>query len=210
MFLRLWSLLLFLCIASCSGSDEHLLRKFEQQIHLVHSMTQGSLVLDMAKITDFAWDSVYIINDDSGLDTDNLISYKIGFAWSSPAIPNNSTRILFVREKEVVAYFDCSDEVWPDKQPFALPIFLYSCTGQMHGFARHQAKFTSFRQCISGSICYPLIPMQCLDIEPAYKEMIEEGCIDLPAQLARNKWVMDSIGREEGHMQIDSAQRVDF
>jgi hypothetical protein len=170
---------LLLFITSCSGSDVKLSDKLQQQILPIRTMKSGYRVLDLDSLTDFEWDSVYWFHNNSGFDTNELISNKIGFNWKGASIPNQCSRLLFVRQKEVVNYVDCNYYDSNGGVNNALPIQLYGCSKTAYGIARKQAKFAVFHLCNHGSTHYPFLQLSCLD---NYRDFLAVGCKDLPAE----------------------------
>ena len=186
-------LLLSSCLlASCASNDEVLLAKLRKEMLPVLTMTKGYMVLDLNQLTDFPWDSVYAFHGEEGGE---YVNSTIGFRWDGPAVPNLHQRLLFVHQGAVVAYVDCNEEegVYNAQKNWPLPIFLYKCADKAHGIARREAKFATFRACDRGYISYPLIPLKCLANSPDYQALLARGCADLPAQLARNKRLEDSV-----------------
>lgn len=173
-------------------SDDRLLAKLRQEMLPVRTMKKGYIVLDLNQLTDFPWDSVYAFHGEEGGE---YVNSTIGFRWDGPEVPNLHQRLLFVHEGAVVAYVDCNQEepVYNAKENWPLPIWLYKCTDKEHGIARQEARFAAFRACEHGYISYLLIPLKCLADFPDYKAMLARGCVDLPAQLAHNKRLEDSI-----------------
>jgi hypothetical protein len=174
---RVLIFVLLLFVTSCSGSDDKLLAKLKQQIMPVRTMKSGYRILNLDSLTDFEWDSVYWFHNNEGFDTDKLISKRIGFAWKGAAIPNQCSRILFVHQKEVVNYVDCS--YYDGGANDAMPIQLYGCSETAYGIARKQAKFAVFHLCTHGFTAYPFLQIACLG---NFKDFLATGCKDLPTK----------------------------
>jgi hypothetical protein len=168
-----------LLVTSCSGSDDKLFAKLQQQILPVRTMTSGYHILNLDSLTDFEWDSVYWFHNNEGFNTDKLISNKIGFSWEGEAIPDHCSRILFVHKNEVVDYVDCRYYDDDGGVRNALPIQLYGCSKTAYGIARKQAKFAVFRLCNHRATHYPFLPLTCLE---NFKDFLAVGCKDLPAE----------------------------
>jgi hypothetical protein len=184
--------LLFI-LTGCSGSDDELLARIQQQMQPLSTMTSGYRVLSLDSLTNFEWDYVYFFDDNDGFETDQVISDDIGFKWDGPNVPNLYKRLLFVRQKEVVAYVDVDTQGYAGK--LGLPIWMFGCPGgRKYGVAREEARFAIFRHCHETRITYYMAPLRCLD---NFQDLLTEGCQDLPAQRAQLKQFQDSIQRAE-------------
>lgn len=180
-------LLLLVLVTSCTKEDKSLLTKLEQQLQPVRSMRSGYRIIRLDSLTDFDWDRVYFIGDNSGFDTNDKISSIIGFKWSGMTIPNGSNRLLFVHQSEVVAYVDCDTDGGA-----ALPIWLYGCDKQT-GYSRQEARFAVYRNCASG--LPGSLDMVQLDCVEKFKISIRQGCTDSTLKIVNGPHLYDSTGR---------------
>jgi hypothetical protein len=155
-----------------------LLARFRTELAPVRTSVQGYRVIDLASVTDFAWDSVYYF---TGYQGSRDISAAVGEAWEGPEVPDHAKRLLFVRAGHVVTFVDFQAYTDP-KEPSNLPVRLWDCIpSPRRVYGRHQARFAVCRHCTQDGLSYPLFPVACLD-EPWVRQFIAEGCSDKTAQ----------------------------
>jgi hypothetical protein len=188
-------------LAGCTSENSTLLTKLECQLRPALDVTDGYTVLRLDTLTTFAWDQLYAIRDNSGFDTDELISGAIGFPWSGPAIPNQSVRLLFIHQRRVVSYVDCRswEQVDPEGKPErpALDMRFFNCNGlpynrqiEINNLPRSKAKFAVYTGCAGSHVGFSLLPLACLNSRP---NLTPNRCPDFTVQVARQKFMMDSL-----------------
>ena len=176
LFLCLVSLvgLVAVTLAGCSDpTNERVTQRIRRQLVPVQSLRRGHVLLDLRQAADFAWDTVYFFKGEEG---GAYANDKMGTHWDGPDVPNLFKRLVFVRQRQVVAYADFNEEasvLGTSPANFPLPLWLFTCAEKGHGVARAAAQLAVFRACDHGSVYYPMVPLSCL---PDFPDIATNGC----------------------------------
>jgi hypothetical protein len=177
--MRLLLLLGALALSGCSMSPKSfksyqpLFERFRLAVAPLRTAGSSYQILDVATVTDFAWDSVYYF---TGYQSERDISRAVGAPWQGPAVADHGTRLLFARAGQVVTFVDFPSFVFVDRtEPMCFR--LYSCDpAQRKVYSRAAARFAVFRICSKYGLQYPLVPVTCLDKDTSWRRFLTNGC----------------------------------
>jgi hypothetical protein len=143
--------------------DEALFQRFSQALQPpLGKENCGTYQVDLGKITNFAWDSVYALTANS-YSTDS-VDYHLGdIVWHGPAFGDSYRRLAFVYQKKVVSYIDCSMVDDPYNGEKSMNILLDdSCHGSYEVLSRANALLLTSHIVEGKMTTYPLIPADCM------------------------------------------------
>ncbi len=147
-------------VFSCSSQEEKEL--IGQLKFITEKSANSKVIVDMASIANFAWDSLYFFNE---YENAAYISDVIGFNWTGKPVENNKKRLLFVQNSKVISYVDYDFS--------ELPIYLYWCNKEKQSYKRDEAKFMVLKTCDNTILIYSYIPLKCID---KYKKKLSMRC----------------------------------
>lgn len=179
-------------LVGCSKRDQTLAPKLYAALQPVRALTHGYAVIDLPRLTDFPWDSVYFFQGETG---DEYMMEVTGIRWSMGEVPNHYTRLVFVHQGQIIRYADLWQEETNElMSQLPLPIWMgiYPCDGRRPVCPRNKARFASFPTCESGNVYYTLIPLACLD---NFKDELATACYQSSTHPTQEPASQDSVQR---------------
>ncbi|WP_133272799.1 hypothetical protein [Hymenobacter radiodurans] len=161
-----WLFLFFVLIGAggCSRSDDALLDRLQTAIRTGPSLKEADYrVVDLAKLTDFPWDTLYFFRGSYDLSQRDVNRY-LGFDWDSPPLDKTRNRILFVYQGQVAAYADCDSYERVNNNQKGSALSMVACPedlAQVFVCTRANSKLAVFAHVREQDTSYACIPARC-------------------------------------------------
>jgi len=99
--------------------------KFQAVVQTVGHTPGDYRIIDLAKMTGLAWDSLYYFYDDSDNNTQDVISYVTGCPWNGPTFRDDCMRLVFTHKGQISAFVDYIDRDKSREGHFPLPLRVF-------------------------------------------------------------------------------------